>query len=119
MAERTLEEEYREYLDSLPIQTLRTLGRKIGIPPESRKSKPGCLHAIIDLLMGRADPVPDSGKGAPVKQDYLDPSIIRHLEDLRLAQERKKGDRPLNTFTVHSPEQPKSIFDQPVYTGLL
>ena len=32
MPEKTLEEEYREYLSTLSIQTLRTLGRKLGIP---------------------------------------------------------------------------------------
>ena len=118
MAERTLEEDFRAYLETLPIQTLRTLGRKLGSTAQSRKTKPDCIEGILDLLMGRADPVPVSGKGAPVKQNYLDPSIIAHLEELRLVRERKKT-VPKNTFTVHSPEQPKSIYDQPVYKGIL
>ena len=63
MPEKTLEEEYREYLSTLSIQTLRTLGRKLGIPAECRKTKPSCVNGLLDLLMGRADPVPVSGKG--------------------------------------------------------
>ena len=119
MPERTLEEEFRGYLSTLPIQTLRTLGRKLGSPAVSRKTKPACIEGIIDLLTGRADPVPVSGKGAPVKQNYLDPSVIKHLEDLRRAREKKPEEMPQNMFTVKSPEPRVSLFDQPVYTGIL
>lgn len=120
MAERTLEEEFRDYLETLPIQTLRTLGRKFGSPASSRKNKPECIESIIELLTGKADPVPNSGKGAPVKQNFLDPSIIRRLEELRLAWEKAhKIPEPQNYFTVHSPKQPKSLYDEPVYSGIL
>ena len=118
MQEKTLEEEYSDYLSSLPLQTLRTLGRRLGISAESRKSKPGCIQALIDLLTGKALPVPVSGKGAPVKHNYLDPSILRHLEDLRL-ERNKRNTTPPNTFTVCAPDPPKNLYEEPVYTGIL
>ena len=119
MQERTLEEEYRAYLETLPIQTLRTLGRKFGSTAESRKTKHDCINGILDLLLGRADPAPASKKGAPVKQNYLDPAIITHLEELRLKRERQKP-KTINAFVVHSPvQQPKSFYEQTVYKGIL
>lgn len=118
MPEKTLEEEYREYLSTLSIQTLRTLGRKLGIPAECRKTKPSCVNGLLDLLMGRADPVPVSGKGAPVKQNYLDPSIIRRLEEMRLVRERQI-ERPVTTMTVSSGKKETSFYDRPVFTGIL
>lgn len=118
MPEKTLEEEYREYLSTLSIQTLRTLGRKLGIPAECRKTKPSCINGLLDLLMGRADPVPVSGKGAPVKQNYLDPSIIRRLEEMRLVRERQI-ERPVTTMTVSSGKKETSFYDRPVFTGIL
>ena len=120
MAERTLEEDFREYLETLPIQTLRILGRKFGSLAESRKTKRECIEGILDILMRRTEPAPVSKKGAPVKQNYLDPSIIARLEQIRLAWEREEWkSTPLNTLTVHSPYQPKSFFDQTVHKGIL
>ena len=119
MAERTLEEEFCAYLETLPIQTLRTLSRRLGSAAASRKNKPQCIEGIVDLLMGRAEPVPDSGKGAPVKQNYLDPSIIRHLEELRLARERAERREEPNAFVVHAPARPKSLYDETVLRGFL
>ena len=116
MPEKTLEEEYREYLSTLSIQTLRTLGRKLGIPAECRKTKPSCVNGLLDLLMGRADPVPVSGKGAPVKQNYLDPSIIRRLEEMRLVRERQI-ERPVTTMTVSSGKKETSFYDAPSLYG--
>ena len=99
-----------------PFKTLRTLGRKLGIPAECRKTKPSCVNGLLDLLMGRADPVPVSGKGAPVKQNYLDPSIIRRLEEMRLVRERQI-ERPVTTMTVSSGKKETSFYDRPVFTG--
>lgn len=65
MQEKTLEEEYSDYLSSLPLQTLRTLGRRLGISAESRKSKPGCIQALIDLLTGRRSPFPFQERAPP------------------------------------------------------
>lgn len=117
MQEKTLEEEYSDYLSSLPLQTLRTLGRRLGISAESRKSKPGCIQALIDLLTGKALPVPVSGKGAPVKHNYLDPSILRHLEDLRL--ERNKRNTTPPTHLRSARPIPQNLYEEPVYTGIL
>ena len=111
-----LEGKYREYLETLPLTVLRILGRNQGVPTTRVGNKPELIDAITDILMGRQQPVPRSGRGAPVKQSYLDPSIMLKLAEIRRSGEREQ---PQKMLQVASPEPVKSFFDQPVYTGIL
>ena len=117
MTEIALEQKYREYLNALPLSALRVLGRTKGIPSHRRANKADIVDAVTEILMGRAEPVPNSGRGAPVKQNYLDPAILHSLAEIRRSYEEENERR--NVLEVASAEPARGFFDQPVYTGLL
>ena len=117
MTEIALEQKYREYLNALPLSALRVLGRTKGIPSHCRANKADIVDAVTEILMGRAEPVPNSGRGAPVKQNYLDPAILHSLAEIRRSYEEENERR--NVLEVASAEPARGFFDQPVYTGLL
>lgn len=118
MQKRTIEEEYIDYLNKLPIQTLRVLGRQQGVPSKSLATKPLIIQSLLDLLMGRAQPTPSSGRGAPVKENYLDPAILQRLINIRRSFETEEAPRS-EFLEVNSPEAKKFVSAKSVETGLL
>ena len=84
MEDKNLEQQYREYLETLSLTTLRQLGREKGVVPTIRTgNKPELIEGIVDILIGRTQPVPSSGRGAPVKLNFLDPTVLPRLEEIR------------------------------------
>ena len=131
-----LEEKYREYISALPLMTLRILGREKGVPPRLLGNKPELVEGLVEILMGKRPAVPRSGRGAPVKQNFLDPAVLVRLENIRREYEGKDileesaYPEEIESFedevrisparmTVRDSETVRSIFDQPVYTGIL
>lgn len=110
------ETQIREYLMSLPLGTLRVLGRLQGVSSQKYGSKTMLIEAIIDIMTGRAEPVPRSNRGAPVKQNYIDPAILQKINEMRRELEEPEEEY---FFGVASPEEIKGFLDQPVYTGIL
>ncbi len=106
---------YAEYLYKLPITVLRIVGRSRGVPHSSARTKDDLISAICDVLTGVTAPAPPSNKGAPVKQDYLDPAIERRLAEIahRLQEPRDTG------MEVHAKDGEPYLYDAPVYTGVL
>ena len=121
MADIRLEQEYIAYLKTIPLQMLRALGRELGVDPVIRNgNKPNLTSAIIDLLTNRAEPKERSGRGAPVKQNYLDPAIMPRLEEIRREYERKEEEEERESrITVASEEQTAGYYEQPIYSGIL
>lgn len=115
---KTLEENYRSYLDSLSLTQLRVLAREKMVPVAVNAKKAEVIQDIIDNLVGRKAPVPRSNRGAPVKQTYLDNEILRKLADIKRAYDREQTESD-HFFVVEDSEQVKSIFDEQVYTGIL
>ena len=114
---KTIEQRYREYLDTLPLSTLRILGRQEGMGQASSNNKDALISAIIDLLTGKKQPAPRSNRGAPVKQTYLDPVVRAKIEEIR-RQGTEENRQRRNILEVASGEE-RFAFDAPVYTGLL
>lgn len=110
------EEQIREYLVSLPLGTLRVLGRLQGVSSQKYGSKSMLVDAITDVLTGKSEPVPRSNRGAPVKQNYIDPSILQKIDDMRHGFEEPEEEV---YFGVAAPEEVRGFLDQPVYTGIL
>lgn len=77
------EKKYREYLDSLNIFLLRTYGRSIGTENPAAKKKGELIDDIADILMGRKQPVERAKRGAPVKNEYVDPVIVDTVSQIR------------------------------------
>ncbi len=117
MESESMELQYREYLNTLPLTSLRVLGRMQGVPPALSGKKPDLVNGITDILIGKEQPVPRSGRGAPPRTVYLDPKIPEKLEEIRRQGEKM---RAKTTFEIRSPiaEQIKNETSV-VYKGIL
>ncbi len=111
-----LEQEYREYLESLPIVSLRVLGRFEGVAQVCATNKVSLVEAILDILMGKVLPSNRSKRGAPPKQTYLDPLILE-----KLAEIKSKYTETGFSFSVASSEYEERGFagDETLYKGIL
>ncbi len=111
-----LEEDYRTYLESLPIVSLRVLGRFQGVAQVCATNKETLVMGILDILMERVHPIVRSRRGAPPKQTYLDPAILD-----KLAEIKQKYADPSVSFTVCSPDYQEQTFvgEETLYSGIL
>ena len=116
MQSTLMEERFREYLSALPITVLRVLGRKYGVKQSTSTNKESLICAITDILTEKTEPTPRSNRGAPVKQTYIDPEILRDIEDIK----RKFSSPGEPQLSVASPvPAQKSIYAESVSTGIL
>lgn len=74
----------KEYLLSLGIDALRAYGRSIGVEKPTTKKKNELIEDIISVLTGERAPIEQSKRGAPLRNDYVDPEIIARMENLRV-----------------------------------
>ncbi len=116
MNTENLESDYRNYLETLPIVSLRVLGRTKGIAQVCVSNKEALIDGILDILMERVPPVIRTRRGAPPKQTYLDPEILEKLEKIK----RMHMGSGLS-YTVASPDYEDRPFvgDVPLYKGIL
>lgn len=129
--ESKLEEVYRSYLETLPLTTLRQLGRVRGVSPAIRMgNKPHLINGIVDMLTGKTKPIPSSGRGAPVKLSYLDPTVQPRLEQIRKSVLGDRGEmenRPMDDggetevrgYDLASPEAVPNFYNEELHTGIL
>lgn len=116
---KTAEQRYREFLDTLPLSTLRILGRHSGVGHASSNNKSVLIDELIKILTGKQPPAPRSNRGAPAKQTYLDPAIMQKLAEIKQIGEADARERD-SIFEVASGDMDTvSPFDSPVYTGIL
>lgn len=107
---------YRNYLDTLPLMTLRVLGRNVGVAHASSLNKEELVEAVIAIITGSSEPAERSKRGAPAKQSYLDPAVMERLNQIRKETEFESTD---NYAHVASGGAQKSIFEEQVYSGIL
>ena len=72
-----------QYLSTLSIMTLRAYGREVGVSKPTEKKKGELIEEIVGILTGDVTPVARATKGAPVKDDFVDPKIERAIEEFR------------------------------------
>lgn len=120
MNSKSLEENFRDYLVKLSLTDLRMIGRQQGVHAATQLGKDVLITSITDILTGKAKPAPHSGRGAPPKQNFIDPSITLELADIRRRSELQAAEQPANVLRVSSGEEDDSVpFDEPVRTGIL
>lgn len=73
----------KEYLSSLSIDKLRIYGRYIGTDKPTARKKEDLVDDIIAVLSGEAEPV-RTNRGAPIKNNLLDPTIESKIEQFRM-----------------------------------
>ncbi len=119
---------YHKYLESLPLLTLRVLGRKYGAPHVSASSKDQLVRDIVAILIGDKQPVQTTKRGAPPKETYIDPEIFETLNKLKqeaedaIAREHEREERERVVFEVQAPvkqEEYIPFFSRHVKKGLL
>ncbi len=111
-----LEKEYREYLETLPIVSLRVLGRHEGVAQVCATNKDTLISGILDILTGRVRPAAHSRRGAPPKTTYLDPAILETLAGIKRKFSEEEGG-----LSVASPDREELPFaaDEQLYRGIL
>ena len=121
MATDDLIKAYSEYLDSLNIHVLRNVARRVGVYKPTDGKKESLIERTVSVLIGAVPPVPPSGRGAPLKDDSLDPKYMHRLTEIREEQTLKSGDDIVyrNITAVHSGDAPAAEFDRPLRTGIL
>ena len=125
------EKDYREYLETLSLMSLRVLGRHLGVGKASALNKDSLVQELVSLLTSKANPAPRTNRGAPPKQTFIDPSIIKQIERIRQDWEdigSKKDFVPFYpnaetpseaTLEVRSGEYETPSYEKPVYSGIL
>ena len=72
----------RGFLDRQTISSLRPYGRKVGVAEPTAKTKQALIEDIIAILAGEQSPTPRSQRGAPVRDDFVDPYIVERMEEI-------------------------------------
>lgn len=95
------------FLSTLGIVKLRPYARYIGVDsPTKEKKKEVLIEEILLVLTGEVEPT-WSNRGAPVKNNYVDPEIIETVEKLR--SQYLNGSKDVYDFT----KQYKEIKENP------
>ncbi len=64
------------------IGDLRAYGRVIGVDKPTTKKKSELMEEITQILLGELQPVMQSRKGAPVKNDFVKPTVLNTINKL-------------------------------------
>lgn len=65
------------------LGALRSYAREIGVLRATEKKKNELIEDIIDILSGERIPNEKTTRGAPVKNAYVDPALVREMDSLR------------------------------------
>lgn len=102
--------EYERYLKQLNIDSLRSLGRHIGVyNPTENKKKGELIGLIISVLVGETKPVDRTKRGAPVKA-VLNPEVLLRLDEI--AEKFGQGLLFDKDADKNYKEQDKAIIDE-------
>jgi len=76
-----------KYLDTFALMNLRPYAREIGVDKPTKKQKDELIAEIVAVLLGEKPPVARATRGAPVKDDFVDPKIVEEIARLQLIYE--------------------------------
>ena len=86
MTETTLpafKDQCRVLLKDYNIGTLRAYARYIGVQSATTKMKKELIEDIICILSGERLPIEKTNRGAPPKNDYIDPMLEKEMAQLQ------------------------------------
>lgn len=72
----------REFLSMQGITALRPYGREVGVAEPTKKNKGELIEDVVAILAGEIPSTPRSTRGAPVKDDFVDPKITEYIKNL-------------------------------------
>lgn len=73
----------KEYLSTHGLSVLRAYGRSVGVSNPTKKEKEELVELTVGILTGKLSPRAPSRRGAPVKNNFVDPSVVNAIEALR------------------------------------
>ena len=80
----------KEFLSEFALNALRSYGRAIGVNnPTKDKKKNVLIDEIVAVLAGEVMPTAPSTRGAPVKNDFIDPKLDEGIKKIRKAYVKK------------------------------
>ena len=86
MANETQKKEFKlkatAFLSSYTIFALRSYGRNVGVAKPTEKNKNELIEEILSVLLGEMPAISISKKGAPVKNEAIDPTIEKGIGEL-------------------------------------
>ncbi len=124
---------YEEFLNTLGVSSLRSLGREVGVNnPTKGKTKAGLIELIVGILLGEIEPTARTNRGAPVKAEDVNPKILLRLREIGgtaldevfqkqeniayIEEEIQKAQETKNVLSVHASE-PTEVFMDSVFVG--
>lgn len=89
-----------QYLSSnYDINALRPYGRLVGVYEPTKLNKALLIEKIVAILCGELAPVVRSTRGAPLKNDFVNPAILQGVDALRVQYLHTASQVPSETFT--------------------
>lgn len=121
----------KAFLTRQGLGALRAYGRGVGVAEPTKKTKERLIDEIVAILLGELTPTMRSKRGAPVKEDFVDPKILASIADLKdqygiededvyhFAERLKEVQAHKNVFTVNDPnaEELEKYEGDRLYTG--
>ena len=122
-----------ECLDAFSLMQLRSYGRSIGVDVPTKKKKGELIDAIVAVLSGEVEPIERSTRGAPVKDDFVDPAIEQAIAKQRYVWFAKVEPHVRRTYFESAMKNPNMLivqksdnsmtyeqyYAQPLYAGQL
>lgn len=121
-----------DFLHGQSIERLRAVARHVGVERATTKKKGDLVDEIIAVEQGEIPVAPETNRGAPIKNDFVDPKIISKIEEFRFAfyasQHVDDNSRPAlvmkkkegEVFEFHSNDyQEEGLYDADVHVGQL
>ncbi len=88
-------EDCKRYLRTLGINDLRNYSREIGVAVPTKKTKEVQIEEIVAILCGELAPILKSNRGAPIKNDTVDPRILEKMSQIKEEYEESEEDEAL------------------------
>ena len=121
----------KAFLTKQSLVALRSYGREVGVAEPTKKTKETLIDEIVAILLGELSPIVRSRRGAPVKDDFVDPKILVAIADLKsqfgiededvyhFAERLKEVQAHKNVFSVNDPnaEELEKYESDSLYTG--
>lgn len=108
-------DEYAKFLNSVGISSLRSLGRYVGVAQSTAQKKSDLVRRILDIAAGDSAPAEKSKRGAPVKEDFVDPALLTRLEELNFKRAAIETE-----YAADEPEESGNILpEQPLAPGMV
>ena len=134
-----LKKAYIQYLSTLSIGSLRSVGRHTGVNQSTLKKKGALIGDIVEILIGNVPPAAKNNRGAPVKDTFIDPQIFNKLDEIKFVylsgietpelipalpefSEEAEEVQEENVLEVRSPEYEEAkdaYYEKEVYSGQL